>query len=34
MTEPTIHTLEGLLDAAVPEFMASLRAETEWGWLR
>jgi hypothetical protein len=32
MTEPTIHTLEALLDAALPEFMASLRAQTEWGW--
>ena len=32
MTEPTIHTLETLLDASLPEFMASLRAQTEWGW--
>jgi hypothetical protein len=32
MTEPTIHTLAALLDASLPEFMASLRARTEWGW--
>ena len=32
MTEPTIHTLEALLDASLPEFMASLRAQTEWSW--
>ena len=32
MPEPTIHTLEALLDASLPESMASLRAQTEWGW--
>jgi hypothetical protein len=33
MTDPTIHNLEALLDASLPEFMAQLRSETEWGWL-
>jgi hypothetical protein len=32
MTEPTIHNLEARLDASLPEFMSSLRAQTEWGW--
>src|SRR3954470_8651849 len=32
MTEPTIRNLEALLDASLPEFMSSLRAQTEWGW--
>jgi hypothetical protein len=33
MSEPTIHNLEALLDASLPEFMTALRAEAEWGWL-
>src|SRR3954467_3878907 len=32
MSEATIHTLEALLDASLPEFMSFLRAQTEWGW--
>ena len=32
MTEPTIHNLQGLLDASVPEFMTALRSESEWEW--
>ena len=32
MADPTIHTLEALLDATLPGFMSSLRAQTEWGW--
>lgn len=32
MTEPTIHTLEALLEESVPEFMRALRAQTEWEW--
>ena len=32
MTEPTIHNLEALLDASLPEFMTALRSETEWDW--
>jgi hypothetical protein len=33
MTEPTIHNLEALLDASLPEFMAALRSQREWEWL-